>query len=102
MVDGYSRFQAFMKVVLPQAKAGIAATAIFSLIFSWNEYNFAILLTSGNAQTAPPFIPLIIGEGGLDWPAVAAATTLFILPVLFFTVLLRKYLLAGITFGAVR
>ncbi len=102
MVDGYSRFQAFRKVVLPQAKAGIAATAIFSLIFSWNEYNFAILLTSGNAQTAPPFIPLIIGEGGLDWPAVSAATTLFILPVLIFTVLLRKYLLAGITFGAVR
>jgi len=102
MVDGYTRFQAFRKVVLPQAKAGIAATAIFSLIFSWNEYNFAILLTSGQAQTAPPFIPLIIGEGGLDWPAVAAATTLFILPVLIFTVLLRKYLLAGITFGAVR
>ncbi len=102
MVDGYTRFQAFRKVVLPQAKAGIAATAIFSLIFSWNEYNFAVLLTSGNAQTAPPFIPLIIGEGGLDWPAVAAATTLFILPVLLFTVLLRKYLLAGITFGAVR
>lgn len=102
MVDGYTRFQAFYKVVLPQAKAGIAATAIFSLIFSWNEYNFAILLTSGQAQTAPPFIPLIIGEGGLDWPAVAAATTLFILPVLIFTVLLRKYLLAGITFGAVR
>lgn len=102
MVDGYTRLQAFWKVVLPQAKAGIAATAIFSLIFSWNEYNFAILLTSGQAQTAPPFIPLIIGEGGLDWPAVSAATTLFILPVLIFTVLLRRYLLAGITFGAVR
>jgi multiple sugar transport system permease protein len=102
MVDGYTRLQAFVKVVLPQAKAGIAAAAIFCLIFSWNEYNFAILLTSGNAQTAPPFIPLIIGEGGQDWPAVGAATTLFILPAVIFTVLLRKYLLAGITFGAVR
>jgi multiple sugar transport system permease protein len=102
MVDGYTRFQAFYKVVLPQAKAGIAAAAIFCLIFSWNEYNFAILLTSGQAQTAPPFIPLIIGEGGRDWPAVAAATTLFILPVVIFTVILRRHLLAGITFGAVR
>lgn len=102
LVDGYSRFQAFVKVVLPQAKAGIAATAIFCLIFSWNEYNFAILLTSGTAQTAPPFIPLIIGEGGLDWPAVAAGTTLFLVPVIFFTILLRRYLLAGITFGAIR
>ena len=102
MVDGYTRMQAFVKVVLPQAKTGIAATAIFCLIFAWNEYAFALLLTSGQAQTAPPFIPIIIGEGGLDWPAVAAGTTLFLLPVVFFTVLLRNHLLRGITFGAVR
>ena len=102
MIDGYTRLQAFVKVVLPQATTGIAATAIFCLIFAWNEYAFALLLTSGEAQTAPPFIPIIIGEGGLDWPAVAAGTTLFLLPVLVFTVLLRKHLLRGITFGAVR
>ena len=102
MIDGYSRFQAFMKVVLPQATTGIAATSIFCLIFAWNEYAFALLLTSGNAQTAPPFIPIIIGEGGLDWPAVAAGTTLFLLPIVVFTILLRKHLLRGITFGAVR
>jgi len=102
MVDGYTRLQAFIKVVLPQATTGIAATAIFCLIFAWNEYAFALLLTSGQAQTAPPFIPIIIGEGGLDWPAVAAGTTLFLLPVVIFTVVLRKHLLRGITFGAVR
>ena len=102
MVDGYSRLQAFFKVVLPQATTGIAATAIFCLIFAWNEYAFAVLLTSGDAQTMPPFIPFIIGEGGQDWPAVAAATTLFFLPILLFTVLLRRHLLRGITFGAVR
>ena len=102
MVDGYTRLHAFFKVVLPQATTGIAATAIFCLVFSWNEYAFALLLTSGEAQTAPPFIPIIIGEGGLDWPAVAAGTTLFLLPVLFFTVMLRRHLLRGITFGAVR
>jgi multiple sugar transport system permease protein len=102
LVDGYTRLQAFTKVVLPQATTGIVATAIFCLIFSWNEYAFAVLLTSGQAQTAPPFIPIIIGEGGQDWPAVAAGTTLFLLPILVFTVLLRKHLLRGITFGAVR
>jgi multiple sugar transport system permease protein len=102
LVDGYTRLQAFIKVVLPQMRSGIAATAIFCLIFSWNEYAFALLLTSGQAQTAPPFIPLIIGEGGLDWPAVAAGTTLFILPVVIFTIMLRNQLLRGITFGAVR
>ena len=102
VVDGYSRLAAFWKVVLPQMRAGIAATAIFCLIFAWNEYAFALLLTSGTAQTAPPFIPIIIGEGGLDWPAVAAGTTLFLLPVVIFTVFLRNQLLRGITFGAVR
>jgi multiple sugar transport system permease protein len=102
MIDGYTRLQAFRKVVLPQAATGIAATAIFCLIFAWNEYAFALLLTSGDAQTAPPFIPFIIGEGGQDWPAVAAGTTLFLIPIVAFTVVLRKHLLRGITFGAVR
>jgi multiple sugar transport system permease protein len=102
LVDGYTRLQAFRRVVLPQATTGIVATAIFCLIFAWNEYAFAALLTSGEAQTAPPFIPIIIGEGGQDWPAVAAGTTLFVLPILVFTILLRKHLLRGITFGAVR
>jgi multiple sugar transport system permease protein len=102
MIDGYTRLQSFRKVVLPQAVTGIAATAIFCLIFAWNEYAFAVLLTSGEAQTAPPFIPIIIGEGGLDWPAVGAGTTIFLIPILVFTVLLRKHLLRGITFGAVR
>jgi multiple sugar transport system permease protein len=102
MIDGYTRLQAFRKVVLPQAATGIAATAIFCLIFAWNEYAFAVLLTSGEAQTTPPFIPFIIGEGGQDWPAVAAGTTLFLIPIVAFTVLLRKHLLRGITFGAVR
>jgi multiple sugar transport system permease protein len=102
LIDGYTRFQAFYKVVLPQAATGIASTAIFCLIFAWNEYAFAVLLTSGTAQTAPPFIPTIIGIGGQDWPAVAAGATIFMLPVLVFTILLRKHLLRGITFGAVR
>ena len=102
LIDGYTRLQAFRLVVLPQAVTGIASTAIFCLIFAWNEYAFAVLLTSGTAQTAPPFIPTIIGVGGQDWPAVAAAATLFLMPVMVFTILLRRHLLRGITFGAVR
>ena len=94
--------QAFRKVVLPQAVTGIAATAIFCLIFSWNEYAFDLLLTNAQAQTMPPFIPFIIGEGGQNWPAVAAGTTLFLVPIVIFTIALRKHLLRGITFGAVR
>ena len=54
MIDGYSRLQAFVKVVLPQAATGIAATAIFCLIFAWNEYAFAVLLTSGTPRPRRP------------------------------------------------
>ena len=88
--------------MLPQAVTGIAATAIFCLIFSWNEYAFDLLLSNAQAQTMPPFIPFIIGEGGQNWPAVAAGTTLFLVPIVIFTIGLRKHLLRGITFGAVR
>jgi multiple sugar transport system permease protein len=102
LIDGYTRLQAFRKVVLPQAVTGIAATAIFCLIFSWNEYAFDLLLSNAEAQTMPPFIPFIIGEGGQNWPAVAAGTTLFLIPIVIFTITLRKHLLRGITFGAVR
>ena len=61
-----------------------------------------MLLTSDIARNASSFIPAIIGVSGQDWPAVAAGATIFLLPVMIFTILLRKHLLRGITFGAVR
>ena len=72
LIDGYTRFEAFLKVVLPQAITGILHSH-FLFDFAWNEYAFAVLLTSGDAQTAPPFIPTIIGVSGKDWPAVVQA-----------------------------
>lgn len=57
LVDGYSRWQAFTKIVLPQSVTGIAATTVFCMIFAWNEYAFALMLTSERARTAPPSIP---------------------------------------------
>jgi multiple sugar transport system permease protein len=102
MVDGYTRFQAFRKIVLPQASTGIAATAVFCFIFAWNEYAFALLLTRNTAQTVPAWLPYQMGVLGYDWGAAAAGTFLFLLPVMIFTILLRKHLVRGITFGAIR
>ncbi len=102
LVDGYTRMQAFFKIVLPEATTGIAATAVFSFIIAWNEYAFALILTNRRAQTAPPFIPSQIGSGVVDWTAIAAGTFLFLLPVAIFTFLLRNHLLRGVTFGAIR
>ena len=102
LVDGYSRLQAFRKIVLPQASTGIAATTVFSLIFAWNEYAFALMLTSDTARTAPPSIATMLGRGGIEWSAIAAGSLGFLIPVVIVTFALRKYLLRGVTFGAIR
>ena len=102
LVDGYTRMQAFFKIVLPEAATGIAATAVFCFITAWNEYAFALMMTNRRAQTAPPFIPAQIGSGLADWTTIAAGTFLFLLPVAIFTFLLRGHLLRGVTFGAIR
>ena len=94
LVDGYTRMEAFFKIVLPQAATGIAATAVFCFITAWNEYAFALIMTNRRAQTAPPFIPSQIGSGLTDWTVIAAGTFLFLLPVAIFTFLLRNHLLA--------
>jgi multiple sugar transport system permease protein len=102
LVDGYTRMQAFFKIVLPEAATGIAATAVFCFITAWNEYAFALILTNRRAQTAPPFIPSQVGTGLQDWTVIAAGTVLFLLPVAIFTFLLRNHLLRGMSFGAIR
>jgi multiple sugar transport system permease protein len=102
LVDGYSRLQAFFRVVLPQAVGGIAATTVFCLIFAWNEYAFALMLTSENARTSPPSIATMLGRGGIEWSAIAAGSLGFLIPVVIITFALRNYLLRGVTFGAIR
>ncbi|MFC3687938.1 carbohydrate ABC transporter permease [Aquipuribacter hungaricus] len=103
MLDGYTRLQAFWKVTLPLLVPGIAATAVFALIFSWNEFVFAIFLTSSQeVRTAPPAIAGLIGGTTVDWGLVAASAVVFAAPVLLFAWLVRKHLVAGVTLGAVR
>lgn len=104
LVDGYSRFQTFLKVILPQSVTGIAATAVFCLITAWNEFAFALVLTEvgGRAVTAPPSITSATGASGMDWGKIAAGTFVFLLPVAVFTFLMRSHLLRGVTFGAVK
>ncbi len=104
LVDGYTRFKTFLKVVLPQSVTGMAATAVFCLITAWNEFAFAIVLTEvgGRAATAPPSITSATGSAGMDWGKIAAATFVFLLPVAVFTFLMRGHLLRGITFGAIK
>ena len=102
MVDGYTRFQAFRQIVLPQAATGIAATSVFVFITVWNEYAFAFLLSREVAQTVPAWLPYQSGVLGYDWGAAAAGSFVFLLPPMIFTIILRKHLVRGISFGAIR
>jgi multiple sugar transport system permease protein len=103
MLDGFSRFEAFWRVTMPLLIPGIAATAVFALIFSWNEFVFSIfLITTPETRTAPSAIAGLIGGTTIDWGLVAASAMVFAVPVLAFAFMVRKHLVAGVTLGAVR
>lgn len=102
MIDGYSRVQAIYKIVIPEAIPAMAATAVFSIIVSWNEFVFANFLNRDSAATVPPYLNSIIGVGAVEWGRLAAAAVVFVAPVIIFTFLVRNNLLRGVTFGAVR
>jgi multiple sugar transport system permease protein len=103
LVDGYSRARAFFLVVLPEARTGMAVTAVFCLISSWNEYGFAMTLNSSGAVTVPAYFAGLQGNiEGMPWPQIAAGALLFVAPIVTFTVLVRKNLLRGMTFGTIK
>lgn len=102
MIDGYSRLEAIWKIVIPEAIPAMAATAVFSAIVSWNEFVLANLLNRDYAASVPPWLNSIIGVGAVEWGRLAAASVVFVVPIVIFTFLVRNYLLRGVTFGAVR
>ena len=101
-MDGCSRLGALWRVVLPLAAPGLAATPVINLIFSWNEFPFALMLTSRNAKTAPVSIMEWLVERGLLWGELAASGTMILLPVLIFAALVQRHLVRGLTMGAVK
>jgi multiple sugar transport system permease protein len=101
-IDGCSRFGAFWRIMLPLAPGGLAVTALFSFIASWNEFLFALLLTSQNSKTAPIFIAEFNSVYGLAWGPMTAAAVLYSLPVILVTLVLQRQIVGGLTFGAVK
>jgi len=102
MIDGYSRLEAVWRVVIPEAIPPMLATAVFVLIVAWNEFLFVQLLNPNEFSTAIPFLYEVIGFGRTEWGRVAATSVIMVLPIAIFTFLVRKHLLRGVTFGAVR
>lgn len=101
-VDGASRLGALWRVVLPVVSGGLAVTAIFAFLASWNEFLFSLLLTSVRAQTTPIVIANFQTQFGLDWGAMTALAAVYSIPVILLTLALQRHIVAGLTLGAVK
>ncbi len=103
MIDGAGRLGAFLDVVLPQAMPGIIATGIFTFIWSWNEYLFALILISTESlKTLPPGMMNFISATNIDWGLVMAASVLVTLPMAIVFMFVQKHLVTGIGAGGVK
>lgn len=101
-VDGCTRMQTIRRIVLPLVLPGMTATAIFCIINSWNEFVFANFLTSIHAKTVPTSVMMYLSISGVKWGEMAATGVLAVLPVFAFAISVQKYMIRGLTFGAVK
>jgi multiple sugar transport system permease protein len=102
LVDGLSIWGAFLTIILPIALPGMVAAFILSLVLTWNEYFFAALLTSTNANTLPVMVASQTGSQGISWWSMAALSSAAILPLIVIAIILEKYIIKGMAAGAVK
>ena len=102
MVDGCSRFRAFLLITLPLMSGGLAASAILIFIGTWNEFALAFFLTSTRARTMPTTIAFFMTHAGIKWGPMFAAAAIGTLPVVVFALVVRRYFISALTFGAVK
>jgi multiple sugar transport system permease protein len=101
LVDGATRFQTFWRVALPLTAPGIVTTAILCLVFSWNDYAFAVTFTGPGSQTLPVAASQLITQTGVNWGQLTAIGTVVALPMVVVGLAVRRYLVRGLTLGAV-
>ena len=102
LVDGCTRWQVLYKVILPMARAGVFATAVFTFIFSWNEFVFALVLTNKDIVTFPVQVTGFFAQQQQFWSKAGAMSLLGSLPVLVAVIFLQRYLVRGISMGALK
>ena len=101
-IDGCSTWKAFLTITLPLTAPGLAATAVICFIGAWNDFFFALILTRTQASTAPVAIVGFIQYVGWEWGRMAAAGTLVMMPVVLFSIFVRKYLVHGLAAGSIK
>jgi len=102
MIDGCSRIGVLFRILIPVTAPGMAATAVFSFIFSWNEFLLAMLFTRTKAMTAPVEVSLLQLQIGPMWGQLAAYSVLAVAPILAIAIYMQKYLIEGLTFGVMK
>lgn len=102
MVDGVTRFGAFLRFAVPIASGGLVATAILIFIFSWNEFFFASILTQNAAKTFTVHLTSFFGSKRILWGELAAASTIGAAMPIAFAIMMKKYIIRGLTMGAVK
>jgi multiple sugar transport system permease protein len=101
-IDGLSRIGAFVKMALPLAAPGLATSAILSIIFSWNNFLFSLVLAGANTKTLPVAVFNFISYASVDWGALMAASVVITLPVLIIAILMQRHVVSGLTGGATK
>ncbi len=101
-VDGASRWQTFVKIVLPLSTPGLVSIAVFSFVFAWNEFLFALMLTNFDAITLPVLIAGQNSTRGIQWWSISALTLVAALPVIIVSLLLQRFITRGLVAGAIK
>lgn len=102
LIDGCTGRQVLWRIMLPLAAPGLAATSIFCIINSWNEFTFAVFLTSVRASTLPTTVTQFLSATGTAWGPMAATGVITIIPVLAFSLVVQRYMVKGLSFGGVK
>jgi multiple sugar transport system permease protein len=102
LIDGCSIYGVLWRIALPLAKPGLVATAILSIIFSWNNFAFSVILAGPNTRTLPVAVYNLMSFEQFNWGPLAAAATIITLPVLVMALFMQRHIVAGLTFGAVK
>lgn len=101
-IDGCSRFGAFWRVALPMTRPGLVATAILAFIFSWNDFKFALILSSAETRTLPVAVFHWVGFISVDWGPLMASATVITLPALILVLFIQRHIVSGLTLGGVK
>jgi len=102
LIDGSSIYGVLWRIAVPLVKPGLVATAILSIIFSWNNFNFSVILAGPNTRTLPVAVFNLMSFEQFNWGPLAAAATMITLPVVAMALVMQRHIVSGLTFGAVK